>query len=153
MRSVKTTFITIFLILSFVFCANAEEILSIKKQDGQIVSFNIEIANTPGQRRQGLMYKKQMPEDYGMLFIFKKPKVIEMWMKNTYIPLDMLFIGEDNEIKTIAKNTTPESLNTISSGTDAIAVLEINAMITDKLGIAVGDIIIEPNLGKDGQDK
>ncbi|MCJ7557185.1 MAG: DUF192 domain-containing protein [Gammaproteobacteria bacterium] len=103
--------------------------------------FRIHLAVSPSERSQGLMYVRKMPDDVGMLFIYERPTLISMWMKNTYIPLDMIFIGEDGRILTIASDTVPHSLATIGSGKPAIGILEINAGISKKLGLAPGQIV------------
>lgn len=89
------------------------------------------------------MYVRKMPDDVGMLFVYERPTMIGMWMKNTYIPLDMIFIGEDGRILTIASDTVPHSLATVSSGKPAIGVLEINAGMSKKLGLAPGQVVLQ----------
>ncbi len=101
--------------------------------------FTIELANTPATRAQGLMYRRSMPEDHGMLFDFGRVEMVTMWMRNTYIPLDMLFIRPDGTIARIARNTEPLSERQISSGEPVLGVLEINAGLSNRLGIDVGD--------------
>ena len=85
------------------------------------------------------MYRTYMPVNQGMLFDFEYPQKITMWMKNTYIPLDMLFIDNDGVIVSIAANTEPMSTETISSGQEVRAVLEVNANQAETHGIKVGD--------------
>jgi uncharacterized membrane protein (UPF0127 family) len=119
--------------------------LVIEKKDGSKVGFAVEIAKTGEEQEQGLMFRDSMPENNGMLFIFDNPRPVEFWMKNTYIPLDIIFIGRDNKIRKIEKNTSPNSLKTISSDTSVIAVLEINAMLSDKLNINKNDVVLLPN--------
>lgn len=87
------------------------------------------------------MNLKKLHPKYGMIFIFESPRIINMWMKNTYIPLDMIFIDENNQIIKIEKNTTPHSLEIISSDKKAIKVLEINAGLSDKFDIKIGNKI------------
>jgi uncharacterized membrane protein (UPF0127 family) len=150
--TISKTFITnsliMLLILAFfVFITRQEskpkfEELSIEKSDGSIVKFTVEIAQTQEEQEKGLMFRKDMPKNEGMLFMFEDEKVIEMWMKNTDIPLDMLFISKYGIIKKIVKNTTPNSAKTISSETSVIAVLEINAMLSDELYINENDIVL-----------
>jgi len=89
------------------------------------------------------MYVRKMPDDVGMLFVYEHPTMISMWMKNTYISLDMIFIGEDGRILSIASDTVPHSLATISSGKPAIGILEINAGISKKLGLAPGQVVLQ----------
>ena len=79
-----------------------------------------------------------------MLFTFKKPRVVNIWMKDTYIPLDILYIDKNGVIKKIVKNATPGSLKTLSSDISVVAVLEINAMITDSHYIEVDDVVVHP---------
>ncbi|MGY6570334.1 MAG: DUF192 domain-containing protein [Salinarimonas sp.] len=101
--------------------------------------FSIELANTPETRARGLMYRRSMPEDHGMLFDFGRVEMVSMWMRNTYIPLDMLFIRADGTIARIAHDTEPLSERQISSGEPVLGVLEINGGLSRRLGIAVGD--------------
>ncbi|MEZ5690923.1 MAG: DUF192 domain-containing protein [Rickettsiales bacterium] len=105
--------------------------------------YKVEIASTIKQLEIGLMYRKNLPKDNGMLFLFNKEQKIYMWMKNTYISLDMLFIDNSGKIVYIAENTTPNSLDIISSGNiPARAVLELNAGDVKKNGISIGDKVI-----------
>ncbi len=101
--------------------------------------FSIEHARTPQQQAQGLMFRRRLAADAGMLFTYQSPQIILMWMKNTYIPLDMIFIGADLRVVSVAERTTPRSLETISSQKPAIAVLEVNGGTVRKLGIRTGD--------------
>lgn len=119
------------------------EHLVIQVSDSVQHEFRIHLAVSASERSQGLMYVRKMPDDVGMLFVYERPTVIGMWMKNTYIPLDMIFIGENGRILTIASDTVPHSLATISSGKPAIGVLEINAGISKKLGLAPGQAVLQ----------
>jgi len=103
--------------------------------------FDVELAVTPDQQRQGLMHREELKEGHGMLFIFDKEQQASMWMKNTLIPLDMLFIDKAGVIRTIKENATPGSLEPISSGVPVKAVLELKGGITEQLGISTGDTI------------
>jgi uncharacterized membrane protein (UPF0127 family) len=87
----------------------------------------------------GLMFRKTVPADGGMLFDWGQPQSSEMWMKNTIAPLDMLFINADGTVRRIAENTTPRSLATISSGGPVRATLELAAGTAARLHIQVGD--------------
>jgi uncharacterized protein len=102
----------------------------------------IEIAKTPDQLKKGLMFRHKVRENTGMLFVYSEPQVVRMWMKNTLVPLDMLFIDERGVIVTIAQNARPRSLETISSDQPVIAVLELTGGITKLHKIAVGDTVI-----------
>ncbi|MGU3496244.1 DUF192 domain-containing protein [Xanthobacteraceae bacterium A53D] len=104
-----------------------------------VLVIEVEVARTDEQRATGLMYRKELPSRQGMLFDFKVDQMVYMWMKNTYIPLDMLFIRADGTIARIEANTTPFSERTISSGEPVRAVIEIAGGEARKLGIAPGD--------------
>ncbi len=106
--------------------------------------FSVELVDTPESRGRGLMYRRSMPDDHGMLFDFDRVEMVSMWMRNTYIPLDMLFIRADGSIARIARDTEPLSERQISSGEPVLSVFEINAGISDRLGIAAGDIVEHP---------
>jgi len=101
--------------------------------------FQVFLAQNTSQRSRGLMYVESLPDDVGMLFLHAQEHLIVMWMKNTPLPLDMLFIDREGRIISIAKGTTPYSLGIINSLKPAIAVLEINGGLSDRLGIQVGD--------------
>jgi len=105
-------------------------------------ALQVEIAETPRQRAQGLMWRKHLASGSGMLFDFKKDDQVIMWMKNTYIPLDMLFIEKAGRIINIARNTTPHSTKTIPSAGPARAVLELPAGSARTLGLRAGDTVL-----------
>jgi hypothetical protein len=102
-------------------------------------AFQVEVMRTPEQRARGLMHRQFMPADRGMLFDFKQTEPVAMWMQNTYISLDMLFIRADGTIARIAERTEPLSTRTIPSGEPVLSVLEINGGVAEKLGIKPGD--------------
>ncbi|WP_322516929.1 DUF192 domain-containing protein [Rhodopseudomonas palustris] len=106
--------------------------------------FSVEVATTEQERETGLMYRKQMPEGQGMLFDFRPEQPVSMWMKNTYIPLDMIFIRADGSILRIAENTEPMSTAIISSGGPVAGVLEVIGGTAKKLGIVAGDRVGHP---------
>ncbi len=108
---------------------------------GKQYPFNVEMATTEAQQRTGEMFRTSIPEDGGMLFDWGKPKPTQMWMKNTLIPLDMVFINADGTIQSIAEDTVPRSLAVIDAGGPVRAVLEVNGGETAKLGIKVGDTV------------
>ena len=109
-----------------------------------VVTVKVELANSPATRSKGLMHLRMMPFDHGMLFDFGRTQPVSMWMKNTYIPLDMFFIDEQGVVRGIATDTTPESLEIISSPQPVRAVLELNAGSTERFGISVGDRLEHP---------
>jgi hypothetical protein len=106
---------------------------------GGVHAFSVEIATNDAERQKGLMFRKELREGRGMLFDFGHDQDVSMWMKNTYIPLDMLFIQSDGRISHIAENTEPLSERIISSGGPVRAVLEVIGGTARKLGIAPGD--------------
>jgi len=106
--------------------------------------FSVELAVTDEERGRGLMERRSLPEGQGMLFRFEPDQIITMWMHNTYIPLDMIFIRSDGRILRIAENTTPMSDAIISSGGPARGVLEVIARTARKLGLAAGDRVAHP---------
>ena len=106
--------------------------------------FQVELAVSPEQRSQGLMFREELAEDRGMLFDFGRPQQASMWMRNTYLPLDMLFIDAEGRITQIASDTQPLSDNVIASREPVRAVLELRAGVTARLGIEPGDRVIHP---------
>jgi len=106
--------------------------------------FSVEMATTEQEKETGLMYRKELADGKGMLFDFSPEQQISMWMKNTYIPLDMIFIRADGRILRIAENTEPLSTKIISSGGLAKGVLEVIAGTAKKYGIAPGDRVAHP---------
>ena len=104
----------------------------------------VEIADDPEERSRGLMFRRELADDAGMLFDFKTPRQVSFWMKNTYIPLDMLFIRSDGTIARIAENTEPHSLEGIPSGEPVLAVLELKGGTSKALGIRAGDRVQHP---------
>ncbi|MGQ3675487.1 DUF192 domain-containing protein [Xanthobacter sp. TB0139] len=109
-----------------------------------VVMLEMEVARTDEERTRGLMYRKSLPERHGMMFDFGYDQPIYMWMKNTYIPLDMLFIRSDGTIARIEEMTTPFSTRTISSGAPARVVIELAGGSSRRLGIAAGDKVAHP---------
>ncbi len=107
-------------------------------------AFQVEVMRTPEQRARGLMYRNYLPPDRGMLFDFERSEPVAMWMRNTHIPLDMLFIRADGTIARIAENTEPMSDRTIPSGEPVLSVLEINGGVAARLGIRQGDKVEHP---------
>jgi uncharacterized membrane protein (UPF0127 family) len=103
------------------------------------------LADTASQQSRGLMYVEQLDENEGMLFRHSRPFQINMWMKNTYIPLDMLFIRSDGSIANIATNTTPLSTDRISSSEPVPAVLEMNAGFAQRWRVESGDRLLTLN--------
>ncbi|WP_428485884.1 DUF192 domain-containing protein [Rhodopila sp.] len=118
-----------------------KEKLVIVTQDGVSHPFKVEMATTQEQQTVGEMFRTSVPADGGMLFDWGISRPANMWMRNTLVPLDMVFINANGTIRAIAENTTPRSLAIISSHGPVRAVLELQAGITAKLNIRVGDVI------------
>ncbi|NOT40737.1 MAG: DUF192 domain-containing protein [Alphaproteobacteria bacterium] len=114
------------------------EPLTIESAKGEQV-FSVEVVHREKERSRGLMFRDSMANDRGMLFDYSPPQKIAFWMKNTFIPLDIIFIGADGRILNIAENTTPLSLERLPSVGEARGVLEINGGLSAKLGLKPGD--------------
>lgn len=122
------------------------ETLVIQTSSGK-QSFNVEVAVTEQQRVIGLMYRKSLPKNAGMLFIYgKRPQPAFMWMKNTLIPLDMVFITQKGTVRKIEERTEPFSQIPIGSEGEVVAVLELAGGVSDQIGLKVGDKISSPSL-------
>ena len=103
--------------------------------------FRVEVAATPAQQERGLMFRTAMGPDEGMIFPYSPPQGVAFWMKNTVIPLDIIFIGADHRVINIAANATPYSEATLPSNAPAIGVLELNGGRAAQLGIVPGSRI------------
>jgi uncharacterized membrane protein (UPF0127 family) len=126
--------------------AGPREELTVETKAGSR-EFQVEIADDERERALGLMFRRAMGEDEGMLFDFGREEPAAFWMRNTYIPLDMLFIKSDGTIESIAKQTTPLSDKSVPSKGPVRYVLEINGGMSDELGIHPGDQITGPAVG------
>ena len=122
--------------------------ISIERRDGRD-SFLVWLALTPDQQQQGLMWIRDLPRDAGMLFMHATPRPMDMWMKNTYVSLDMLFFDDEGRITHIHRRAEPLSEAIISSGSSVAGVLELLAGEADRRGIRVGDRIMLPRLAGD----
>lgn len=109
--------------------------------------FTVELALTPDQQEQGLMFRRHLAADAGMLFVMAQPQIMTFWMHNTLIPLDMLFIAAGGKIVDLHERAMPMSDATIVSHAPAIAVLELNGGTVDRLGIKIGDVVHAAALG------
>jgi len=109
--------------------------------------FAVEVATTPGQMEQGLMFRRSLAADAGMIFDYRAPSMAAMWMKNTLIPLDMLFVDQRGLIINIHERAVPGSLDPIGAAAPARAVIELNGGTAARLGIKPGDRVIFPIFG------
>jgi uncharacterized membrane protein (UPF0127 family) len=124
--------------------------LSIVLSDGQSLAFNVEVATTPEQLARGLMFRRVLPRDEGMLFVFPQEGEQSFWMKNTWIPLDMLFVRKDGTVFRVVANATPFDLTPIPSGGPALAVIELNGGEAGRQGIVPGSRVIHPAFSPSG---
>ncbi|MEM8815112.1 MAG: DUF192 domain-containing protein [Pseudomonadota bacterium] len=107
--------------------------------------FDIYLAVDTAQQRRGLMFVRELPPRSGMLFVYAKPAHLSMWMKNTFIPLDMLFVRDDGVVASVETDTEPQSLRSVSAKEPVNYVLELNAGITRELGIGPGNrLLLDP---------
>jgi uncharacterized protein len=113
--------------------------LTVRTASGKAHRFTVEVARTPEEQARGLMFRESLPPDGGMIFPFDPPRPASFWMKNTVIPLDMIFIRADGTIARIAADTTPYSLDQVESGEPVAAVFEIAGGRAAQLGIAEDD--------------
>ncbi len=147
MRLYKFLFLTVCLWHALFLNACAEDItfstapLTIITQQENL-HFTVEVATTPQQEELGLMFRKNLAELHGMLFDFGKPRHVDMWMKNTLIPLDMLFIDDKGIVTQIVANAKPESTDIIASTEDAAEVLELAGGAAARYHIAKGDKVL-----------
>src|SRR5690348_6836692 len=143
MRALRTAFFLVFVMVAGPAWAAELKTLEIASKSGVHV-FAVEIAETDASREKGLMFRKSLPEGQGMLFDFHQEQPVSFWMKNTYIPLDMIFISADGRILRIAENAEPLSERMIPSGAPVLAVLEVIGGTARRLGIATGDRVAHP---------
>jgi uncharacterized membrane protein (UPF0127 family) len=143
----RRTLIVVASLLAFSAAAGAQQLATFSKSKLVIETtkgkfpFDIELALTPPQMEQGLMFRRSLAADAGMLFDYGDPQPIAMWMKNTLIPLDMIFIGKDGKVVDFRERAVPMSLDTIEPKVPARAVLEVNAGTVNRLDLHVGDTV------------
>lgn len=112
--------------------------LTIETTDGRKHAFTMELALDSDQRAHGLMFRREMPADHGMLFDFGQTRQVMMWMKNTFLPLDMLFVSKDGKVETVHENAVPHSEAIIDSRVPVAYVVELNAGTAKILSITPG---------------
>lgn len=111
-------------------------------------TFNVEVVDTPEGRAKGLMFVQELADDAGMLFDFKEEREVSFWMRNTFIPLDMIFVGSDGVVKTIHVNARPHDVTSIPSEVPVQFVLEIPGGRSAEIGLEPGDTMDHPLVGK-----
>lgn len=112
--------------------------------DGGSARFSVEVADDPAERARGLMYRDELAMGHGMLFVYDAPQTVAFWMKNTRLPLDMLFIGSDGRILTLHENAVPFDETAIPGGEGVQFVLEINGGLSRRLGLRPGAVLRHP---------
>ncbi len=127
-------------------CRDRRPAIAMHSQGGQPVTVFVEIADTPDTQTLGLMYRQHLDPDHGMLFVFQDERPHAFWMKNTSIPLDLIFIARDGRIVGIHANAEPFSLAPIDVGAPSRTVLEVNAGFAAAHGLAVGDAVTYRNV-------
>jgi hypothetical protein len=134
------------MLISLPLAACSDETRLVVRSDSGEHAFTVEVVDTPETRAQGLMYRQELADDAGMLFDFREERPVSFWMRNTYIPLDMLFIEADGTILNIHVNARPHDTTSIPSDGPVQFVLEIPGGRSDELGIAAGDTVEHPRI-------
>jgi uncharacterized membrane protein (UPF0127 family) len=125
-----------------------QSMLAIRTGSGNVVNFKIWEADTPKREEQGMMFIREMNEHTGMLFMFPENRRVTMWMKNTYVSLDLLFLNAQGKIDYIAARAAPQSEALIGPRTPEFAVLELKGGACDSFGIKIGDTVLHENFKK-----
>ena len=125
-----------------------QSLLAIRTSAGKVVNFKIWEADTPKREEQGMMFIREMDEHTGMLFMFPENRPVSMWMKNTYVSLDLLFLNAQGKIDFIAEKATPRSEAIIGPPTPEFAVLELKGGACEHFGIKVGDKVLHKDFKK-----
>jgi uncharacterized membrane protein (UPF0127 family) len=129
------------LLLTMVPACGSDPRVVITAKSGKEFAARVEIADTPAKREMGLQYRSELADDRGMLFLFPDESVLTFWMKNTPIPLDMIFIGDDLKIVGIVRDAVPFTLSSRSVGAPSRFVLEIKGGLAKRYGIEAGDAV------------
>jgi uncharacterized protein len=122
--------------------AGLKQVMLCVKSAAKTHRFTTEIAGTSMEQAKGMMFRTEMPDDTAMIFPFPEPKPASFWMKNTVIPLDIIFVRPNGSIESIAENAVPYSTDPVVSGEPVGAVLEIRGGLAAELGIQAGDMVI-----------
>ena len=147
MRSlIKALHVALLALFLLPLAACADDGRLVVKTAGGDHAFNVEVVDTPETRAQGLMFRQSLAPDAGMLFDFKESRPTSFWMRNTFIPLDMIFIREDGVIANVHVNAIPQDPTSIASDGPVMFVLEIPGGRSVELGIAAGDTVEHPRI-------
>ena len=149
LRPLSTAFVLIALWLAGAADLRAEEAATRLEQLDIVTSsgshpFLVEVMRTEAERERGLMFRRALPQDRGMLFDFGSERLVQMWMKNTYLPLDMIFLSKSGKVVGLAEDAEPLSERIISSGAPAAGVVELNAGVVARIGVRIGDSVRHP---------
>lgn len=148
----RASFLLIFIFTFVLFgCDDEVRRAVIETKSGAFHTFDIELALTPEKQQKGLMFRSELPENAGMLFFHRDCVPASFWMKNTLLPLDMIFIAADGRIVRIAEMTEPKTLDVHVSGEPVNGILEINGGLSRRLGISEGDFLRHPWFGQGGE--
>ena len=120
--------------------------VEIRLESGGLVRFSVEVADEPAERAKGLMFREEMATASGMIFFYERPQQAVFWMKNTLIPLDMIFADAAGVVTHVHANAIPHDETGIDGGTEVLAILEINGGLAKALGITPGAVIRHPDL-------
>ena len=147
-KPLKCLLIPLFFLLLFSACKAETPKVILQNKNGDKISVSVEVVKTQEARQLGLMYRKSLAKKSGMLFIFENEREHSFTMKNTYIPLDMIFINRSNKITGIVKNTTPKTKGPYTINAPSLYVLEVNTGFCRENGIEKGDSVIFKNIEK-----
>ncbi len=123
-----------------------DDAVQLRNPSGGIVQFSVELADDPAERAKGLMFRETMPRSAGMLFRYEAPQHAAFWMKNTLIPLDMLFANGQGVITAVHSNAIPQDETAIDGGDGVVFVLEINGGLAKPLGLVPGTVLRHPQI-------
>jgi uncharacterized membrane protein (UPF0127 family) len=133
---------------SLAFADCSAQTVDLRTESGQ-VRFSVEVADTPSARSQGLMHRESLPRSAGMLFVYERPRPVAFWMRNTLIPLDIIFMDRSGTVQRVHANAVPLDETSIEGGDDIQFVLEINGGLSERLGITEGAELRHPAIGPD----
>ncbi len=142
-------FVLYFAVLAGAPACQSQPQVSITTRDGREIKFQVEIADTPAERQMGLQYRRELADNHGMIFLFPDDESHAFWMKNTPIPLDIIFISAQRQIVGIVENTIPFSLDSRSVSGESRYVLEINGGLSKRYGFGAGDSVRFRNFSPD----
>ncbi|HHY48946.1 MAG TPA: DUF192 domain-containing protein [Alphaproteobacteria bacterium] len=147
LRRLASLAVVLFVLMPVAACSGSDTSLTVHTAKGNF-TFEVEVADTPETRAQGLMFRRQLARDAGMLFDFKESRPVSFWMMNTFIPLDMVFIRADGTVVNVHVNARPQDPTGIPSDGPVMFVLEIAGGRSVEIGLAPGDTVDHPRIAK-----